>query len=396
MSAEIPENIPPLNEEPIEKIILRSMSEGVITLECTGRIFTVNPAALRILGLLEEQVIGRPFQEAFAGEVFNDEFKSFFMSTVNHERLISGKDLQYKRPDGQIVDLSITASFLEVDACIQGMQNVVVVFRDVSALKALEKMKRRAVNHLSHELRTPLSVISASIGRISDDLPGHKLTKNLQRIRRNLKRLMDIQGIVEEMLNPPEFKPARIYLPSKIGEVLAQLSARFSHRKVTVKSQICPEETDILDPAIVNVVLESLVKNAVEATPDGGEIFVSVAAVPEGVLFKVQDEGIGIRLQDQAFIFDGLHHTQATEEYSSRRPYDFDAGGKGLELLRLKTMAEAGYFDIYFESRRCKHVAESGRHCCGEISSCPYVDGPEACSESGGSVFSVLFRSPAN
>ncbi len=394
MTGDLSNNSFPFAEEPIEKIILRSMSEGVITLECTGRIFTINPAALRILGFMEKQAVGSLFEEVFAGEPFNENFRFFFSAAMGNDRRTSREEVQYRRPDGQIVDLSITASFLELDACVEGMQNVVVVFRDVTAFKALERMKRRAVNHLSHELRTPLAVIAASTEQMADaDLPRQKLVRNLERVQRNLKRLIDIQGIVEEMLNPPEFKPEILFLPSTIEKSLRELRKDFSHRRVVLRSQVIPERTDILDPAILHIALESLVKNAVEATPDGGEILVCVDRVPDGILVKVEDQGVGIPVRDQEFIFDGLHHTQATEEYSSKRPYDFNAGGKGLELLRLKTMAEAGYFEISFASNRCRYDTENKHHCGGDVLSCPHIEGIEGCRESGGSVFSVLFRS---
>ncbi|MBI5249293.1 MAG: PAS domain S-box protein [Desulfomonile tiedjei] len=394
MTADLPENTLSLEIDPIEKIILRSMAEGVITLECTGRIFTINPAALRTLGYVQEQMEGRLFEEVFASEPFNDDFRLFFASMMRDAPQTSNRDVQYKRPDGQVVDLSITAGFLDLDACNPGLQNVVVVFRDVTAFKALERMKRRAVNHLSHELRTPLAVISASLENISaDDLPRDRLQRNLERIHRNLKRLVDIQGIVEEMLDPPQFRPESLFLPSTIEPILEKLRSEFSHRRVTVTSRVVPEQTDILDPVVLRIALESLVKNAVEATPDGGEVLVSVDPVLEGILIKVEDRGFGIPLRDQEFIFEGLHHTQATVEYSSKRPYDFNAGGKGLELLRLKTMAEAGYFEISFTSDRCRYIPENTDHCTGDISSCPHIEGPEGCRESGGTIFSVLFRS---
>ena len=53
-------------EEPIEKTILRSMNEGVITVECNGDIHTANPAALRILGFEERELVGRKFDSVFS------------------------------------------------------------------------------------------------------------------------------------------------------------------------------------------------------------------------------------------------------------------------------------------------------------------------------------------
>src|SRR4030042_5794098 len=73
------QRIPPQAADAIEKIILRSMNEGVITLECTGDIYTVNPAALRILGFREEELKGRKFAEVFLNDPANDKFTDLFV-----------------------------------------------------------------------------------------------------------------------------------------------------------------------------------------------------------------------------------------------------------------------------------------------------------------------------
>jgi two-component system phosphate regulon sensor histidine kinase PhoR len=142
---------------------------------------------------------------------------------------------------------------------------------------------------------------------------------------------------------------------------------------------------------VLSIVLRTLVKNSIESTPDEGEIVVSLDSAPEGVLLIVEDRGVGIRVADQEFVFDGFHHTQDTEEYSSRKPFDFNAGGKGLELLRLKMLSEAGYFGISFESHRCKYIPTARDHCPGRISECSHVQDVRGCRESGGTTFSVLF-----
>lgn len=393
MAAHVPESPSESNREPIERIILRSMSEGVITLECSGRIYTVNPAAVKTLGLAENNMVGRLFDEVFAHEPLNDDFRSLLTGITRDAGPSTHKEVQYKRPDGQVVDLSVTASSLDYDVCIPDLQSVVVVFRDVTALKALERVKRKAVNHLSHELRTPLAIISASIQNMAGGhLATDKLERNLERIQRNLKRLTDIQRTVEDMLDLPEFRPETISLRPTVEGILKSLYEQFSHRRVGLRSHILPKEVKGLDPRILSVVLAILVKNAVEATPDGGEVFVSVDRVPGGILVEVQDRGAGIPSSDQEFIFDGFHHTQTTDEYSSKKPYDFDAGGKGLELLKLKTMAEAGYFEISFTSERCRLIPENSDRCPGDVSLCPQLDGPLECRDSGGTTFSVLFR----
>ncbi|AFM24394.1 sensor histidine kinase [Desulfomonile tiedjei] len=379
--------------DPIEKIILKSMNEGVITLECTGKIHTTNPAALKILGFEQEDLVGRQFYEVFS-DPRNSEFADTFMHAVQSGKRQLHPDVEYTRADGQVVYLSLAPSFLDYDVCVPDLQNVVVVFRDVTALKSLEQMKRRAVNHLSHELRTPLAIITASVGTLAaDERSTEKQQKAFARVERNIKRLAELSGIIEEIFNPPVIDPQTIQVRSTIEEILAELRLHFLHRSVTIGTCIGSDLQVVLDRSLLVTVIKTLVKNSVEAVPNGGEILVTAERVTGGMSLTVQDWGVGIAIGDREFIFDGFHNTQITDDYSSKRPYDFNAGGKGLELLRLKTLAEASLFQISFSSARCRYIPEDGDHCPGDISLCSHISGIRDCKASGGTTFGVLFPS---
>jgi two-component system phosphate regulon sensor histidine kinase PhoR len=378
--------------QPIEKIIIRSMHEGVVTLECNGAVFSMNPAAERILQLREAEVKGKKYEEAFSPAAKNREFMAIFDRLIRDGRPTLNKEVSYTRAHGQTLDLSVAGAFLEIDECEPGMQNAMVVFRDITAFKSLERVRRKAVDHLSHELKTPLSIILASVEQLGKkDITPEKFVKNLDRMKRNLARLTAIQKAVEEILTPVEVNPAPIDAVAFFREILAGLGEQVKGRSVTLTERIQPIQTEILDPGILRIVLETLVKNAVENSPDEGEVIVSFESVPTGLLLQVRDYGVGIPVNELDFIFEGFHHTQDTEDYSSKQPFDFNAGGKGLELLRLKVLAEQGIFDITFESRECGYVSTHKDNCPGRISSCPHVQGPQGCEESGGTVFSVLF-----
>jgi PAS domain S-box-containing protein len=379
--------------EPIEKLILRSMNEGVITLECNGDIFTVNPAALRILDFTEEELRGKHFQEVFSGDQDNNEFCQVLVNLFHSGHHSLDREVKFKRRDGQSVDLSVATAFLEVDECVPAMQSVVIVFRDITAFKSLERARRRAANHLSHEMATPLAIIRASVENLSKaGVAADQSMKNLERIRRNLRRLTDIHAVVEQVFSPPAPNPEPFDMAFIIEETLERLRKAASHRTVSLISDLSPVKTAAVDPRTFIIILETLVKNAVENSPDEGTITVSLKEMPSGVGLQVKDEGVGIPLADQGFIFEGFHHTQATDEYSSKDPFDFNAGGKGLELLRLKILSEAGSFEISFESRRCRYIPTSRDHCPGRIKICPHVRDVRGCRESGGTTFTVLFH----
>ena len=103
------------------------------------------------------------------------------------------------------------------------------------------------------------------------------------------------------------------------------------------------------------------------------------------------DFGIGITKENQRHLFDGLFHTLDTELYSSKKPYDFGAGGKGLNLLRIKTYGQRFGFDISAASQRCIYLPTDRDLCPGKISECPHCKTLEECLQSGGSTFCLTF-----
>jgi signal transduction histidine kinase len=259
----------------------------------------------------------------------------------------------------------------------------------------MERARRLAVHHLAHELKTPLAVIKGSLKDLdSESTSTASRTAKLDRIKRNLDRLADIQQIVNEIVAPRTYHPSHFQLVEAVQGVLNRCREKGHHRSVTIRTDVVPAETDVLDPDVFEQVLGTLVKNAIENTPDEGEIAVSVFEAESGYLLKVRDEGVGITSSDREFLFEAFHHTQDTELYATRSPFEFNAGGKGLELLRLKILAQEGYLSISFESSRCRHIPKNTDVCAGRISLCPHISCPEECRQSGGTTFSVLFTPP--
>jgi signal transduction histidine kinase len=146
-----------------------------------------------------------------------------------------------------------------------------------------------------------------------------------------------------------------------------------------------------MTPEILEDILRGLIKNAIESTPDGGSIRIILAQKDERLLLKVQDSGIGITEDNQKRIFDGLFHTLDTERYESKRPYDFSAGGKGLDLFMMKVYGQRFGFDISVESQRCIYIPKDQDICPGRITVCPHCQTQEDCLKSGGSTFTVSF-----
>jgi signal transduction histidine kinase len=278
-------------------------------------------------------------------------------------------------------------------------------------LEQLNKAKTKALDHLSHELRTPLAVIQGNIRILKRKTQAQSLPivreGVFESLEKNLSRLLDIQQETDQIIRSYQeletkprlaeidhllsVSPEMISLHAFTEAILESLKRRTSHRDIEFQMDGEKDLHLLFDPKILEEILVGLLKNAVENTPDEGMIRVIMEQKAQWVQLKVQDFGIGISKENHRHLFDGLFHTLDTDLYTSKRPYDFGAGGKGLDLLRIKTYAHRFGFDISAGSQRCTRVPTERDLCPGRISACPYCKTREDCLNSGGSTFCLTF-----
>ncbi len=150
------------------------------------------------------------------------------------------------------------------------------------------------------------------------------------------------------------------------------------------------------DPAIIRIqphimmsVIGGLVRNAIENTPDHGMIRITGENSPSGYSIKVRDYGVGIPKSEQLNIFEGFYPLQETDMYSSGSPYGFNAGGTGMDLLKIKIFSERFGFSIRFQSWRCSCIPTPHDVCPGDITMCPGCAQIEDCYLNGGTEFVI-------
>jgi signal transduction histidine kinase len=278
-------------------------------------------------------------------------------------------------------------------------------------LERLNRAKSKALDHLSHELRTPLAVIQGNIRilkrKIQSQIPPLVREEFFGSLEKNLNRLSDIQQETDQIIranqeletgprpgkqeNTPSSSNEPIPLHFFTKRILENVKQRAHHRDIEFQLEGAGDLALSIDPEILKETMVGLLKNAIENTPDQGMVRIVLEQKGRWLLFKVQDFGVGITEENQRQLFDGLFHTQDTELYTSKKPYDFGAGGKGLDLLRIKTYGQRFGFDISAGSQRCRHLPTDRDLCPGKISSCPHCKTPKDCLNSGGSTFCVSF-----
>jgi hypothetical protein len=100
---------------------------------------------------------------------------------------------------------------------------------------------------------------------------------------------------------------------------------------------------------------------------------------------------VGIVEENQARIFEGFFVNRDTMAYSTKRPFDFNAGGKGSDLLRMKIFSERYHFKISMRSTRCGYIPKESDACPGKISNCSFCKVKEDCYRSGETSFILFF-----
>jgi PAS domain S-box-containing protein len=368
---------------------INTSADGIIIYDLDGNARHVSDSFTRLFGWTKEELLGKRIP--FVPESEQEVSLAHINRLIQDGKPVSGFETKRITKDGNIVDVSVSSSrYLDHKGEPEG---ILVILRDITPWKSMQRARQKAVNHLSHELTTPLAIIDASLPKLSrQDLLPEEREKNLDRIRRNLTRLKEVQQIVQRIVAPPEYKPRPFPIIPFVLDVLDTLRKRSSSRSVALLHRLQPVDSSAIDPDVLESIVQTLVKNAIENTPDGGTVTVILEKSPAGPVLRVEDRGVGILRQDQPFIFEAFHHTQDTERYSTKKPFDFNAGGKGLELMQLKMLAEEGFIDIGFETARCLYLPTHREHCPGNISVCEHVKDERGCRESGGSTFSVLFK----
>jgi CheY-like chemotaxis protein len=264
-------------------------------------------------------------------------------------------------------------------------------------LELLNRAKSKALDHLSHELRTPLSVIQGTLRIFKRKLQteaspteGEEFFKTVQN---NLDRLIRIQEETDKIIRSYQtLERKRIFLLSFAERILGKARQSTAHRQLNFYLEGDRDLSLFMASEILEDILSGLIKNAIENTPDEGSIRIILLQKDRRLLFKVQDSGIGITEDNQKQIFDGLFHTLDTELYKSKKPYDFGAGGKGLDLFLMKVYGQRFCFDLSVKSQRCTYIPKDGDLCPGRISACSHCRGPRDCEASGGTTFSLSFQ----
>lgn len=337
--------------------ILVSIGEGLVATDQMGRIILINGAFERMLGWSESEVKGRELTEVL--RVFDDSGKELPLSERPITKILTGKTIaintitssRYRRKDGSLIPMALTAAPI-LTGPLRNLIGAVEVFRDITIEKELDRVKSEFISITSHQLRTPLTAIQWVVERFTKK---EKLTPKgmeyLDDIHMSAKRLTTM---VDLMLNLSRIEAGKIGMATELVDVIVLLKNFIVEitplrDKKELKLVFNDYPTDLVvktDKDSLRNIVQSLVSNAIEYTPAGGSIDVSIQKKEETFVMTVKDTGIGIPAAEQSQIF------QKFVRATNAKLYKTDGTGIGLYVAERLVSRLGG--KIWFASEEGK------------------------------------------
>ncbi|MEL6345654.1 MAG: ATP-binding protein [Myxococcota bacterium] len=306
--------------------VLEGMNDAVVVLNAKRQITLLNPAAIQLFRP-SRPPLGRPLM-------------TFIRAAAVHElvtRALTGEDgtteFELDTESTRYVQVSATSQ--------QRGRGCVLVCRDVTALRRLERMRSDFIANVSHELRTPVTIIRANaetlVAGAWEDTQHAPMFIN--GIHRNAERL---SRLIEGLLNLSRLEagrallePETLRLQAVAEQVYFGLRSKATQREQTIVVTVPRRLLVIADPQALEQILTNLVDNAIKYCPPGSRIEISaeMAGEDEMVRCAVSDDGPGISEHHQARIFERFYRV---DHGRSKK-----MGGTGLGLSIVKHLIEA-------------------------------------------------------
>lgn len=321
-------------EKAQDDALLTSIGDAVIAINNDQKIILFNEAASKMVGIDSKTATGVPYHQIlrFEDEATHAQASDFIQPALKGEEESKSRRIMLRRMNGDTMPiLHTTSPILNNTKEIIG---VVVILKDITKERELEKLKDEFVSLASHELRTPMTAIKGLISMIMEGDYGNMnegLKDPLSDVAQSTDRLIQL---VNDMLDVSRIEAGRtkirlteILLPELVSDVIKTLKPIAQQKNITLNSEESVINKVNADPDKVKQILINLINNAIKFT-DRGNVTINYRPWGKFAYISVVDSGIGIAKEDQAKLFEKFSQIS---NFSSGRP---PGTGLGLYISR--------------------------------------------------------------
>lgn len=327
--------------------LINNMNDPVIGLDENERVLFMNNVALKITGLNNEGIIGKPVQDiAMKNDLIRTLVQDLFdkenePKQIQPEPLKIYADNKESYFEKEIIPIKIIPTGEKKEKKIGN----VILLQNITTYKELEFAKTSFIATISHELKTPISSIKMSLKLLENKQVGelnreqHNL---LESIEEDAGRLLKITG---ELLNMTQVESGIIQMnliPAHAKEIVenAVNANKLAAEQKQIKLNITFADNLpklLADNEKTTWVLTNLISNAIRYSYDDSVININVAAEHEKIKFSVTDSGQGISPQYLDKIFDRYFRIPGTKK---------EGTGLGLSISKEFIEAQGGTITV--------------------------------------------------
>lgn len=324
--------------------IIENFPEALMFFDQDNRLSSINPKVKEFFSVTSEQLIGRDYARLVG------------ITSLVPIMKILGEDIKkvFKQEIKIKEDLVLEISTIRIR---KGEEKIgtLVVLRDTTREKVIERLKTEFVSIAAHQLRTPLSAIKWTLRMILDgdigDISGEQ-KEFLDKTYNSNERMI---RLINDLLNVTRIEEGRFLYKVmsqdlvEIVEKVASPSKDNAKRKGLIFELNKPEgripKVDI-DAEKISIVIQNLVDNAIHYTNKGGTVSISIEhnKPRKEIMVSIKDTGIGIPEEQQKRVFSRF--------FRAANAVRAETEGTGLGLYIAKNVIEAHNGRIWFESEQ--------------------------------------------
>jgi len=316
------------------RAIVESAVDGIVVIDARGRIEAFNPAAERLFGYTEAEVLGSNVNILMPAPYYHehDRYMENYLQSGVPKIIGRGREVTGLRRDGTTFPLHLAVGEMKFG----NERKFTGIIHDLSARVEVESRLREQTAMarlgemaavIAHEVKNPLAGIRGAIQVIGGRLP--KESKEAHIMKEVVARIDALNDLMKDLLlfaRPPQPKPLAVDLGALVKSTANLVTSDPAHAGVSIhlEGEAPPVRADA---ELLNIVFLNLLVNAAHAMQDRGTIRVSLSAEQRMCQVVFADSGPGIPAEIREKIFNPFFTTKAR--------------GTGLGLVTAKRLVEA-------------------------------------------------------
>lgn len=329
--------------------LLNSAADGICGLSVDGTVTFANPAALRLTGQDIEEMQGRDLHATLQhsrrdGSPYDAQDNPILASLRDGAVHRCDRDV-FWRGDGTCFAVEYTSTPLIEHGTITG---AVVIFKDISDRREVERVKDELTSVVSHELRTPLASIRGSLGLLESGVLSASPEKARRMIEIAVQNTDRVVRLINDILDVDHLSSGSVTMSAHscdaaqlVQHAAAGLTTSADAANVTLVTRTQPLAV-LADAGRIVQTLTNLIDNAIKFSEPGMIVAVGVQPRDGEVLFEISDEGPGVPSHKIEAIFERFEQGDASD---SRQK-----GGSGLGLTICRAIVEHHRGRIWVQS----------------------------------------------